>query len=150
MPHKTKSQRPGNRRGLDKLDSDRVAEPVCFRMADERATRLVETEIFVADGTCRDKTIGAGLVELNEQAGTGYAGNVPIEDGANAVGQEMRDQPIGGFALRLHRTAFGDRNVRRDLTQRASIDIVRETIQSELLRADERPMHDKVGIASDR
>ena len=72
----------------------RIAEPVRHRAADKGAAGFVEAEIFVADGARRDKAVGAGLVELDEQAGARDAGNMPVECRADAVGQKMRDQPV--------------------------------------------------------
>ena len=91
MSDKLKSERAGDRRRLDELHRDRIAEPVPHSAADKRAAGFVEAEILVADGAGRDKAVGAGLVELDKQAGTRDAGNVSIEGRADAVGQKMRD-----------------------------------------------------------
>ena len=44
-----------------------------------RPARLVETEIFIADVARRNEAVGAGLVELDEQAGARDAGNVAVK-----------------------------------------------------------------------
>jgi hypothetical protein len=60
------AQSAGNRRHLDKLDRDGIAKTMRCRSADEGARGLFETEIFLADGSCRDEAIGAGLVKFHE------------------------------------------------------------------------------------
>ena len=100
------AQCAGDRGRLDQFNRDRVAEPVRRRVADEGATSFVVTEIFFADVTRRDQTVGAGLVEFDEQAGAGHSGDVAIEGRADAIDQKMRDQPVGGLALGLHGAAL--------------------------------------------
>src|SRR5262245_27684731 len=98
------AERAGDRRGLDQPHRYRVAEPVGLAagIADQRMAVLLIAEIFVADRARRDETVGAGIVELDEQAGAGDAGNVALERGADPVGEEMREQAVEGLALRLH------------------------------------------------
>lgn len=69
MPYQPETQRPGDRRGLDQLDRHWIAKPVGLRMADERAACLVKAEIFVADSARRNESVGAGLIEFDEQTG---------------------------------------------------------------------------------
>ena len=56
----------GERRGFDKLDRHNIAQPVHLTSAraDQRVARVVMTEIVVAEHGGRDKSIGAGVVEL--------------------------------------------------------------------------------------
>src|SRR5215475_3568225 len=98
LGEKFESQRAGDRRRLHQLDGDAVAEPVrlAAAVADQRMPTLVVAEEIGADGARRDEAIGAGVVELDEQAGAGGAGNVPFEGGADAVGEEMREQAVEG------------------------------------------------------
>jgi hypothetical protein len=107
-------------------------------------------EILIADETRRYQAVGAGFIKLDEQAGAGDPGNVPVEGGADAIGEEMRDQPVGGFALGFHGAPLGGRNVGGDFSKRARLGRFGQSIRSELLRADQRAMHDKIGIAADR
>src|SRR5271169_3107003 len=86
----TQSARDGCR--LDKLDRDWIAKTVSDRAADESAAGFVEAEIFVADIARRNETIGTGFVELDKQAGAGDTGNVATEGGADAIGEEVRNQ----------------------------------------------------------
>src|SRR5271154_1360414 len=92
MANKLETQRSRNRRRFDQLDRDRIAEPVGQRAADEGAPGFVKAEIFIADQARRNKAVGAGLVELDEQSGAGDAGNVAVESGADAIGEEMRNE----------------------------------------------------------
>ena len=77
-------------------------------------TGLVIVEIFCAERADRNQAVGAGIAELDEQSGTGDAGNPALKGGANPVGEEMRDQPVGGFTLGFHRAPFGNGDLRRD------------------------------------
>src|SRR5271163_4155145 len=97
MAHELETQGAGDRRGLDQFDGDRVAEPVGFGIADKGAASFVEAEILVADKAGRDKAVGAGLVELDEQSGARHTGNMPAKGRPDAVGQKVRDQPIRGL-----------------------------------------------------
>ena len=121
LGQKLEAQRAGNRRRFHQLDGDAVAEPVGLAgaVADHGVAGLVVAEIFVADGARRHEAVGAGLVQLHEQAGAGDAGDAALESGADAVGEEMRDQPVIGLALGHHGAALGGGNLRADLGQRA-------------------------------
>ena len=107
IAHQPETQRTGDRRRLDQFDGYRIAKPVGGRLANERMGSVIVTEIFVANVTRRDQTIGAGFVEFDEQAGAGDAGNVAVESRANAVGQKVRDQPVGGLAFGLGGAPLG-------------------------------------------
>src|SRR4051794_26395163 len=54
---KLESQRARDRRGLDQLDGDMVAEPIALAgvVADQCVARLVIAVIVVADGACRNE-----------------------------------------------------------------------------------------------
>src|SRR5579872_4116326 len=147
---KPKAQRAGDRGRFDKLDGDRITEPMRGRAADESAAGLVKTEVLLADSARRNKTIGAGFVELDEQTGPGYPRNMAVENRADAVGQEMGDQAIGGLALGFHGAAFGRRNVGGDFGKAAGIGAVRQAISAKLERTDQGAMDDQIGIAADR
>ena len=60
LSHKLETQGSGNRRRLDELHGNRIAEPVRDGAADKGAAGLVKAEIFVADGARRDETVGSG------------------------------------------------------------------------------------------
>ncbi len=149
-PHELETQRAGDRRRLDQFDGHRIAEPVGYRAPDKSAARFVEAEIFVADGARRNKTVGAGLVEFDEQAGAGDAGNMAVESGADPVGQKMRDEPVRRFALGLHGAAFGGGNIGGDFGKRAHIHVVGWPSAPSFSGADQSAVHDEIGIAADR
>src|SRR4051794_26268734 len=81
-------QRAGDRRRLDQAHRDAIAEPpgLAGAVADQRVFGLVVAEKIVADGACRDEAVGAGLVELDEQAGAGRTADAALEGRADAVG----------------------------------------------------------------
>ncbi len=111
---------------------------------------LVIVEIFRAKGSDRDQPVGAGLAQLDEQAGAGDAGDAALETRADAVGEVMRDQAVDGLALRLHRAPLGQRNMRGDLTEGFRRLAVGQGAFAEPERADQRAVHDEIGIAADR
>ena len=78
---------------------------------------LVIVEILAADSADGDQAVGAGVGEFDEQAGAGNAGNPALKDIADAIGEEMRDQAIGGFTLGLHGASLGHPYLRRDLAR---------------------------------
>ena len=143
-------QRSGDRRRLDEFDGDGIAEPVRRGAADKGAACLVKAKIFLADAASRNETVGAGLVEFDKESGARDRGNVAVENRADAVGQEMGDQPIGGFTFGFHGPAFGSGDVRRNLGKPARIGVVRQAVGPELERADQRAMDNEIGIAADR
>ncbi len=112
--------------------------------------RLVVVEIFVADGARRHEAVGAGLVQLHEQAGAGDAGDAAVEGGADAVGEEMRDQPVVGLALGHHGAPLGGGNFRGNLGKPLVIGGLGQGAVAELERADQPAMHDQIGVAADR
>src|SRR5262244_2245458 len=97
-------QRARHRDRLHQLDRDLVAEPVGLagRLADQRMGGLVESKIVIAERSGRDEAIGAGLVELDEQAAAHDAADAAGESRADLLAQEMRDQPVDRFSLRRH------------------------------------------------
>src|SRR5215211_8516319 len=80
---------------------DNVTQPVhgTAARADQRVARLVVVVIFRAKRADRNQPISAGILQLHEQAGAGDAGDSGLKTRADLVGQEMRDEPVGGFAL---------------------------------------------------
>ena len=88
--------------------------------------------------------------QLHEQAGAVHAGDAAVEGGADAVGEEMRDQPVVGLALGQHGAALGGGNLRGDFGQRLDVGGLGQAVVAELERADQPAMHDQVGIAADR
>src|ERR1700740_1700093 len=120
------------------------------RAADKSAARFVKEKILLADSARRNKTVGAGFVEFDEQSGAGHPGYVAIEDRTDAVGQEMGDQPVSSFALGFHGPSFSGGGVSGDPAKPARIAAGRHAVGPELERADQRTMHDEIGIAADR
>ena len=113
-------------------------------------TRLVVIVVLGAERADRDQPVGAGIRKLHKQAGAGDAGNPPLKRRADAVGEEMRDQPIGRLAFRFHGAAFGHRNLRRDFAERLQRLGFRQRAFAEAERADQRAMHDQVSVSPDR
>ena len=79
--------------------------------SDQRMACLVVIEILRSERAYRYETVGAGVGQFDEQSGAGNAGDAALKTGSDAVGEKMRDQTIGGLALRLHGAALGDRNL---------------------------------------
>src|SRR5207245_1497617 len=140
------AQRARDRRRLDEADCDAVAEPMRLAgaIADQRMLVLLVAEIIVAERARRNEPVGAGLVELDEEAGARRAADMALEGGADAVGEEMRDEAVGGLALGRHGAALGRRDARADLAQRRNVSRVRQSAFSEFQRANEPAMHDQV------
>src|SRR5258707_14767264 len=65
--------------------------------ADQRVAGFVVIEIFRAERADGDQPVGAGIAELDEQAGAGNAGNPALEAGADAGDEMMGDQAVGGL-----------------------------------------------------
>ena len=78
-------------------------------------------EIVGADGARRDEPVGACVVELDEKSGAGRPGDVAFERRADAIGEEMREEPVEGLAFRLHGATLGGRDLCADLAQRRGI-----------------------------
>src|SRR5262245_59087733 len=123
LRQKLESQGAGDRRGLDQAHGAPVAEPVglAAAVADQRVAILVIAEIFAPDGARRNEAVGAGIVELDEQAGARDPRDVAVEGRADAVGEEMREQSVEGLALGLHGAPLGRRDARRGLAERAHV-----------------------------
>ena len=85
--------------------------------ADQRMQSLVMAEIIIAEHGCRNETIGAGLVELDEEPGARRPGNAAIESCADPIGEVGRDQALDCLAFSRHGAALGRRNPRRDFGQ---------------------------------
>src|SRR5881227_3397070 len=144
------AQRAGDWRRLDEFDRDRIAKAVGRGAADESATGFVKTKVLLADAARRNKTVGAGVVELDEQPGACHPGNMPVENCTDTIGQEVRNQPIGGLAFGLHGAAFGCGNISRNFGKASRVGSIRQSIHAELERADQRAMDDEIGVATDR
>src|SRR6516225_3694284 len=150
LTDQSEAERAGDRRRLDKFDGHRITKPARRGAADESATGFVKAKVLLADAARRNKTVGAGFVELDEQSGARHPGNMPVENRPDAIGQEVSDQPIGGFALGLHGAAFGGGNVGRDFGKAARVGGIGQTVSAKLERADQGAMDDEIGIAADR
>src|SRR5262245_63264678 len=86
---KFESQRARDRRGLDQPHRDAIAEAVrlAAASADQGMAVLVVAEIIGDYGAREDEAVGAGVVELDEQAGAGGARDVALEGRAYAIGE---------------------------------------------------------------
>src|SRR6266404_3869980 len=117
---KLESQGTRNRGGLDQFDRHRIAQPVALAgmVPDQRMARLVVAVIVRAERARRNEAVRAGVVELDEQSRARDPADAARESRADAVGEEMRDQPVVGFALGLHGAPFRRRDARRDLAER--------------------------------
>src|SRR6516165_3511742 len=111
---------------------------------------LVVAEIIGADGARRDESVGAGVVELDEQAGAGGARDVALEGRADAVGEEMGEQAVEGLAFRFHGAALTSRDLRADLAEGGDVLLRWQFAVAEPQGADEAAMDDEVGVTSDR
>src|SRR5215213_10140718 len=80
-----KPQRAGDGSCFDQPHCYAVAEPVrgAAGATYHRVLVLLIAKVFVANGTRRNETIGAGIVELNEQARMGNAGDTPFKGDAD-------------------------------------------------------------------
>src|SRR2546429_8621557 len=85
--------------------------------SDQRMACLVVIEILRSERAYRYETVSAGVRQFDEQSGAGNAGDAALKTGSDAVGEKMRDQTIGGLALRLHGAALGARNLGCNLAQ---------------------------------
>src|SRR5258708_22825286 len=76
------AQRTSDRRRLDQTHCDRIAEPrgLAAGVADQGVGALVVAEIVLAQGRRRDEAVGAGIVELDEQAVARDAADAPAKD----------------------------------------------------------------------
>ena len=130
---------------------DNVTQPVHGTAArsDQRMARLVVVEIFSPKRADRDETVGAGVGQFDEQAGTGDAGDAALKGRPNAIGEKMRDQAVGGLALGLHGSPLGDGNLGRDLAEGFRRLGLRQRAFAQPQAADQRAMHDKIGIPAD-
>ena len=136
----------------DEAHRNRIAEPIGLSagVADERMGALLVTKIFIAQGRGRNEAVGAGVVELDEQAGSGDAADAPLEDDTDAIGKEMGDQAIDGLALGHHGAPLGGGNARGNFTERTHGLGSRQAVVAELEGADQGAMDDEVRVAPDR
>ena len=129
-------ERARDRRCLDELYLDAVAEPVGLAgaIADHGVALFVVAVIVRPDRRGRHEAVGAGLGELDEQPGPGDAGDPALEGRADPVGEVMGDEPVDRLALRRHRPALGDRDARPDLRELVEAGVRRQSVGSELQR----------------
>src|SRR5258708_7295418 len=118
--------------------------------ADQGMAVLVVAEIIRADGARRDEAVGAGVVELDEQAGAGGARDVALEGRADAVGEEMGEQAVEGLAFRFHGAALGGRGLGADLAERGGRLLPRPARAAGLQGAGEAPVDAEGGGTADR
>src|ERR1700732_1716699 len=81
LGQKLETQRARDRRRLDQTHPDAVTQTVGFAaaVADQGMAILVIAKIIRSYGARRYESVGAGVVELHEQAGTGGARNMALE-----------------------------------------------------------------------
>src|SRR5204863_7458576 len=93
LGQKFKSKGAGNRYRLDQAHRHRVAEPVGFtgRAADHRMFMFAKLEIIIADGSCRDEAVRAGVLKLYKQPRARHPRYASFECRPNVVGKAMRD-----------------------------------------------------------
>ena len=103
-------QRTGDRRCFYQTNLHDVTQSVHGTTArsDQRMAGFIEMVEFAAERSHRDQAVGARFVQFDEQTCFGDAGDPAFEDRADAIGEEMRDQAVGGFTLGLHGAAFGE------------------------------------------
>src|SRR5438876_7185762 len=144
-------QRAGDRCCFYQTDVDHVPQPVhgTAARADQRMAGLVIVVIFATERADRDQPVGAGVLELDEQPGAGDAGDAALKRRADAIGEMMRDQPVGRLALGLHGASLGDRNLRSDFAQRLRRLGLRQGTFAEPQAADQGAVHDQIGVAAD-
>src|SRR5215218_1188710 len=147
-----KAQRSCDRDRLYQLDGNSVAQPVGLagRVADQRMGVFLIAEVFRADGACRDEAVRTGVVEPYKQTRASDAADAAPKSRTNPVGEEMRDQTVVGFTLRLHGPPLRHRNRGSHLRQTFCIGPAGQAIIAEFKSADYRAVHHEVGIASDR
>src|SRR5690349_18467304 len=95
------AQRAGDRRRLDEFDRDRIAKAVGRGTADESAASFVKTKVLLADAARRNKAIGAGFIELDEQTGARHPGNMPVENCTDAIGVATDRRGKMGIAAQI-------------------------------------------------
>ena len=134
LGEKFESQRARDGRGLDEPHRDAIAEAgrLAAARADQGVAVLVVAEIIGADGARRNEAVGAGIVELDEQAGAGGARDVALEGRADAVGEEMGEQAVEGLAFGFHGAALGRRDLCADLAERGDVLRRRQSAVAEL------------------
>src|SRR2546421_190752 len=144
-------QRARDRRGLDEPHRDAIAEAVrlAAASADQGMAVLVVTGIIGADGARGDEAVGAGVVELDEQAGAGGARDVALEGRADAIGEEMGEQAVERFAFRFHGAALGGRDLCADLAERGDVLLRRQSAVAELPGADEAAVDGEGGVTAE-
>ena len=105
--------------------------------------------VVVADRGRRHEAVGSGIEQAHEQAGARDPGNARVELCPHAVGEVGGDQPVGGLALGGHGPALGIRDRLRDVAQPRGFLVGKRAI-TQAQGADQRAVHQQVGIAPDR
>src|SRR5262245_30667039 len=84
------SKRAGDRGGLNQAHRYPVAELVglAASLADQRVVILLVAEVFLSNCARGDEAVGASVIELDEQSGTGDARDVTLEGCADLIGEE--------------------------------------------------------------
>src|SRR6516162_11593220 len=111
---------------------------------------LVIVEVFSTQRADRNQPVGASLVQLDEQAGAGDAGNAALKSRADPVDEMMGDQAVGSLAFGLHSPPLGDGNLGCDFAQMFCRLAIRQRAFAEAQGADQSAVHDEVRIAADR
>src|SRR5262249_29108574 len=152
LGEKLETQRACDRRGLDQPHGDAIAKAISLAAprADQRVALLVIAEILAADGARGNEAVRAGVVEFDEKAGARGTGDGAGEGGADAIGEEMREQAIESLPFGFHGAALAGRDLRADLAERGDVLFRRQATIAEPQGADEPAMDDEVGVAADR
>ena len=106
-------------------------------------------EIIVAEHGGRDKAIGAGPIEFDEQPGARGSRNAAFERGSDLICEMGCDQPVGGLAFGRHGAPFGGGDRRRDFGE-FLVGAHRQPIRPEMQGEDQGAMDDEIGITADR
>src|SRR5215210_7119935 len=103
-----KPQRAGDGGCFDQPYCYAVAEPVrgAARATYHRVLVLLIAKVFVPDGARRNESVRTGIIELDEQARTGNAGDTPFKGDAYLIGKKMGEQSVEGLALGFHSAPF--------------------------------------------
>ena len=118
-------------------------------IADQRAARLIEAEIFAAEIAHRHQPVAANPLDGCEEAEIGDAGDPRLQHFADLFGEERGDIAVDRVALRLHRAAFEHRDALADLVHRRRLAFA-QAPRAEIVRRDQRAMHQQIGIPPDR
>src|SRR5262249_25265153 len=148
LGEKLESQRARDRRGLDQPHGDAIAKAISLAAAraNERVAVLVIAEILAADGARGNEARRAGTVELDEEPGARGAGDMAGEGCADAIGEEMREQPIESLPFGFHGAALAGRDLRTDLAERGGILLRQQATVPEPQRPHQPPLDAELGL----